>query len=82
MRVGAPGGAAQPPGDLRHIDHETLIDLMYQSMPETTIGIFPDVGQYGSVFNQIVRQSAEGIPQIAVVHGACTAGGAYVPAFT
>ncbi|MDP7546716.1 MAG: carboxyl transferase domain-containing protein, partial [Alphaproteobacteria bacterium] len=27
-----------------------------------------------------VRQSAEGIPQIAVVHGACTAGGAYVPA--
>lgn len=41
--------------------------------------VFPDEGQYGTVFHQIVRQSALGIPQIAVVHGTCVAGGAYVP---
>jgi len=57
----------------------TLVDSGGANLPEQP-GIFPDSGQYGSVFNQIVRQSAEGIPQIAVVHGACTAGGAYVPA--
>jgi len=57
----------------------TLVDSGGANLPEQP-GIFPDAGQYGSVFNQIVRQSAEGIPQIAVVHGACTAGGAYVPA--
>ena len=57
----------------------TLVDSGGANLPEQP-GIFPDVGQYGSVFNQIVRQSAEGIPQISVVHGACTAGGAYVPA--
>jgi len=57
----------------------TLVDSGGAYLPEQA-GIFPDVGQYGSVFNQIVRQSADGIPQIAVVHGACTAGGAYVPA--
>ncbi|MDP6342804.1 MAG: carboxyl transferase domain-containing protein [Alphaproteobacteria bacterium] len=57
----------------------TLVDSGGANLPEQP-GIFPDVGQYGSVFNQLVRQSAEGIPQISVVHGACTAGGTYVPA--
>jgi 3-methylcrotonyl-CoA carboxylase beta subunit len=57
----------------------TLVDSGGANLPEQA-GIFPDQGQYGSVFHQIVRQSAEKIPQIAVVHGACTAGGAYVPA--
>jgi 3-methylcrotonyl-CoA carboxylase beta subunit len=42
-------------------------------------GIFPDEGQYGSVFHNMVRQSAQGIPQLSIVHGACTAGGAYTP---
>lgn len=59
----------------------TLVDSGGANLPEQP-GIFPDVGQYGSVFNQLVRQSAEGIPQIAVVHGACTAGGTYVPALS
>jgi 3-methylcrotonyl-CoA carboxylase beta subunit len=59
----------------------TLVDSGGANLPEQP-GIFPDVGQYGSVFNQIVRQSAEGIPQISVVHGASTAGGAYVPALS
>lgn len=57
----------------------TLVDSGGANLPEQA-AIFPDEGQYGTVFNQVVRQSAEGIPQIAVVHGACTAGGAYVPA--
>jgi 3-methylcrotonyl-CoA carboxylase beta subunit len=59
----------------------TLVDSGGAFLPEQA-GIFPDEGQYGTVFHQIVRQSAEGIPQLAVVHGACTAGGAYVPALS
>ena len=35
-----------------------------------------------TIGDQIVRQSADGIPQIAVVHGASTAGGTYVPALS
>lgn len=57
----------------------TLVESGGANLPEQP-GIFPDTGQYGSVFDQIVRQSAEGIPQISTVHGACTAGGTYVPA--
>ncbi len=57
----------------------TLVDSGGANLPEQA-EIFPDQGQYGTVFHQIVRQSAEKIPQLAVVHGACTAGGAYVPA--
>ena len=44
--------------------------------------VFPDREHFGRiVFNQ-ARMSAEGIPQIAVVMGSCTAGGAYVPAMS
>ncbi|HRH89081.1 MAG TPA: carboxyl transferase domain-containing protein, partial [Rubrivivax sp.] len=42
--------------------------------------IFPDDGQGGSVMYNQVKMSAEGIAQIALVHGPSTAGGAYVPA--
>lgn len=63
------------------IPNLTLVDSGGANLPEQA-GIFPDEGQYGSVFHQIVQQSAEGIPQLAVVHGACTAGGAYVPALS
>lgn len=59
----------------------TLVDSGGAFLPEQA-GIFPDAGQFGTVFHQIVRQSAEGIPQIASVHGACTAGGAYIPALS
>ena len=57
----------------------TLVDSGGAYLPDQA-GIFPDTGQFGTVFHQIVRQSAEGIPQLAVVHGPCTAGGAYIPA--
>ncbi|MEN7342743.1 MAG: carboxyl transferase domain-containing protein [Pseudomonadota bacterium] len=42
--------------------------------------IFPDRLHFGRCFFNQARMSSEGIPQIAVVMGSCTAGGAYVPA--
>ncbi len=42
--------------------------------------IFPDRDHFGRSFYNQARMSGEGIPQIAVVMGSCTAGGAYVPA--
>ncbi len=42
--------------------------------------IFPDEGQGGSIMYNQVKMSAAGIPQIAIVHGPSTAGGAYIPA--
>ena len=59
----------------------TLVDSGGANLPEMS-GIFPDSGQYGSVLHQIIRQSADGVPQLSVVHGACTAGGAYTPVLT
>ncbi len=42
--------------------------------------VFPDKEHFGRIFYNQAVLSAKGIPQIAVVHGSCTAGGAYVPA--
>ncbi len=42
--------------------------------------VFPDKDHFGRIFYNQARMSAKGIPQIAVVMGLCTAGGAYVPA--
>src|SRR5918911_4210925 len=42
--------------------------------------VFPDREHFGRIFFNQARLSAEAIPQIAVVMGSCTAGGAYVPA--
>ncbi|GAA3979100.1 carboxyl transferase domain-containing protein [Allohahella marinimesophila] len=42
--------------------------------------VFPDKEDFGHIFYKQARLSAQGIPQIAVVMGFCTAGGAYVPA--
>jgi acetyl-CoA carboxylase carboxyltransferase component len=42
--------------------------------------IFPDRDHFGRIFYNQARLSALGVPQIAVVMGSCTAGGAYVPA--
>ncbi|TVT33550.1 carboxyl transferase domain-containing protein [Marinobacter vinifirmus] len=42
--------------------------------------VFPDRDHFGRIFYNQARMSADGIPQIAVVMGLCTAGGAYVPA--
>ncbi|NHH99853.1 carboxyl transferase domain-containing protein [Oceanimonas sp. MB9] len=42
--------------------------------------VFPDREHFGRIFFNQARMSAAGIPQLAVVMGLCTAGGAYVPA--
>jgi 3-methylcrotonyl-CoA carboxylase beta subunit len=42
--------------------------------------VFPDRDHFGRIFFNQARMSAKGIPQIAVVLGSCTAGGAYIPA--
>ena len=44
--------------------------------------IFPDKDHFGRIFFNQANLSAAGIPQIAVVMGSCTAGGAYVPAMS
>ncbi len=44
--------------------------------------VFPDKDDFGRIFYNQANLSAAGIPQIAVVHGSCTAGGAYVPAMS
>ena len=45
-------------------------------------GVFPDRDHFGRIFSNQARLSANGIPQISVVMGSCTAGGAYVPAMS
>ena len=44
--------------------------------------VFPDREHFGRIFYNQARLSAAGIPQIALVMGSCTAGGAYVPAMS
>ncbi|MEN3341905.1 MAG: 3-methylcrotonyl-CoA carboxylase beta subunit [Actinomycetota bacterium] len=44
--------------------------------------VFPDRDHFGRIFFNQAQMSAAGIPQIAVVMGSCTAGGAYVPAMS
>jgi acetyl-CoA carboxylase carboxyltransferase component len=45
-------------------------------------GTFPDRDHFGRIFYNQARMSALGIPQISIVMGSCTAGGAYVPAMS
>ncbi|MDO8607169.1 MAG: carboxyl transferase domain-containing protein [Phaeospirillum sp.] len=44
--------------------------------------VFPDRDHFGRIFYNQAQMSAMGIPQISVVHGSCTAGGAYIPAMS
>lgn len=44
--------------------------------------VFPDKDDFGRIFYNQAQMSSKGIPQIAIVHGSCTAGGAYVPAMS
>ncbi|WP_295641832.1 carboxyl transferase domain-containing protein, partial [uncultured Methylibium sp.] len=44
--------------------------------------VFPDREHFGRIFYNQANMSAQGIPQVAVVMGSCTAGGAYVPAMS
>jgi 3-methylcrotonyl-CoA carboxylase beta subunit len=56
-----------------------LVDSGGANLPNQT-DVFPDRDHFGRIFYNQATMSAAGIPQIAVVMGSCTAGGAYVPA--
>ncbi|MBL6931766.1 MAG: methylcrotonoyl-CoA carboxylase [Rhodospirillales bacterium] len=44
--------------------------------------VFPDKDHFGRIFYNQATMSGKGIPQISIVHGSCTAGGAYIPAMS
>jgi 3-methylcrotonyl-CoA carboxylase beta subunit len=58
-----------------------LVDSGGVFLPEQA-NVFPDRFDFGRVFYNQSKLSAKGIPQISVVMGSCTAGGAYVPAMS
>jgi 3-methylcrotonyl-CoA carboxylase beta subunit len=58
-----------------------LVDSGGANLPHQT-EVFPDREHFGRIFYNQAMMSAAGIPQIAVVMGSCTAGGAYVPAMS
>src|SRR6201998_3666925 len=59
----------------------SLVDSGGATLPHQT-EVFPDRDHFGRIFYNQATMSAAGIPQIAVVMGSCTAGGAYVPAMS
>lgn len=64
-----------------HLPCIYLVDSGGANLPHQT-EVFPDREHFGRIFYNQSRMSAMGIPQIAVVMGSCTAGGAYVPAMS
>src|SRR5205814_230455 len=58
-----------------------LVDSGGANLPHWT-DVFPDREHFGRIFYNQATMSALGIPQISVVMGSCTAGGAYVPAMS
>jgi 3-methylcrotonyl-CoA carboxylase beta subunit len=58
-----------------------LVESGGANLPEQD-EVFPDRDHFGRIFYNQANMSAAGVPQIAVVHGSCTAGGAYVPAMS
>ena len=58
-----------------------LVDSGGANLPHQT-DVFPDREHFGRIFFNQAQLSSMGIPQIAVVMGSCTAGGAYVPAMS
>ncbi|MCK4861039.1 MAG: methylcrotonoyl-CoA carboxylase [Rhodobacteraceae bacterium] len=58
-----------------------LVDSGGANLPQQD-EVFPDREHFGRIFYNQANMSAKGIPQIAVVMGSCTAGGAYVPAMS
>ncbi len=62
-----------------HLPCIYLVDSGGANLPHQS-EVFPDKDHFGRIFFNQARMSAQGIPQIAVVLGLCTAGGAYIPA--
>ncbi|MGF1875604.1 methylcrotonoyl-CoA carboxylase [Photobacterium frigidiphilum] len=70
---------AQEIAERCHLPCVYLVDSGGANLPHQA-EVFPDKDHFGRIFYNQARMSAKGIPQIAVVLGLCTAGGAYVPA--
>jgi 3-methylcrotonyl-CoA carboxylase beta subunit len=56
-----------------------LVDSGGANLPRQS-EVFPAEGHFGRIFYNMAKMSAAAIPQVSIVLGSCTAGGAYVPA--
>src|ERR1700710_1750091 len=72
---------AQEIADQNNLPCVYLVDSGGANLPNQD-DVFPDRDHFGRIFFNQANLSAAGIPQIAVVMGSCTAGGAYVPAMS
>ncbi|WP_138472600.1 carboxyl transferase domain-containing protein [Poseidonocella sp. HB161398] len=72
---------AQEIAEENHLPCIYLVDSGGANLPNQD-EVFPDRDHFGRIFFNQANMSAKGIPQIAVVMGSCTAGGAYVPAMS
>ena len=72
---------AQEIAQQNHLPCVYLVDSGGANLPNQD-EVFPDKDDFGRIFFNQANLSAAGIPQIAVVMGSCTAGGAYVPAMS
>ncbi|MEM9477993.1 MAG: carboxyl transferase domain-containing protein [Pseudomonadota bacterium] len=72
---------AQEIAEENHLPCVYLVDSGGANLPNQD-EVFPDRDHFGRIFFNQANMSAKGIPQIAVVMGSCTAGGAYVPAMS
>ncbi|WP_415393125.1 carboxyl transferase domain-containing protein [Paracoccus sp. SJTW-4] len=72
---------AQEIAEQCHLPCIYLVDSGGANLPQQD-EVFPDRDHFGRIFYNQAQMSAKGIPQIAVVMGSCTAGGAYVPAMS
>lgn len=72
---------AQEIAEQNHLPCIYLVDSGGAFLPMQA-EVFPDRDHFGRIFFNQANMSAKGIPQIAVVMGSCTAGGAYVPAMS
>lgn len=70
---------AQEIAEQNHLPCVYLVDSGGAYLPKQE-EVFPDREHFGRIFYNQAKLSAKNIPQIAVVMGSCTAGGAYVPA--
>jgi 3-methylcrotonyl-CoA carboxylase beta subunit len=72
---------AQEIAQQNHLPCVYLVDSGGANLPNQD-EVFPDRDHFGRIFYNQAQMSAQGIAQIAVVMGSCTAGGAYVPAMS
>ncbi|GLS14165.1 MULTISPECIES: carboxyl transferase domain-containing protein [Hydrogenophaga] len=72
---------AQEVAQQNHLPCIYLVDSGGANLPNQD-EVFPDRDHFGRIFFNQANMSAQGIAQIAVVMGSCTAGGAYVPAMS